>query len=108
MSDTPPPVLILAARESGGSLLSSLLGMHSGFCGAPHLNVLAFEAFWQLAQYAVHPALIALAKDKPAQAAWRQGLRLPRRTRYQSRAERGLIAFLEAEAAAEDQPARAA
>lgn len=55
MSDTPPPVLILAARESGGSLLSSLLGMHPGFCGAPHLNVLAFEAFWQLAQYARIP-----------------------------------------------------
>jgi DNA topoisomerase I len=56
----------------------------------------------------VHPALVALAKDKPAQAAWRQGLRLPRKTRYLSRAERGLIAFLEAQADIEDQPARAA
>jgi len=45
----------------------------------------------------VHPALIALAKDPAAQAAFRAGLRLPRATRYLSRAERGLIAFLEKE-----------
>lgn len=41
----------------------------------------------------VHPALIELCKD--GQDEWRQGLRLPRRTRYLSRHERGLIAFLE-------------
>lgn len=40
----------------------------------------------------VHPALIALVKD--GQAAFRAGLKLPRTTRYLSRAERGLIAFL--------------
>lgn len=54
----------------------------------------------------VHPALVTLAKDKPAQLALRQQLRLPRSTRHLSRAERGLIAFLNAlEDAA---PARAA
>ncbi|CAM8624849.1 MULTISPECIES: DNA topoisomerase IB [Sphingobium] len=41
----------------------------------------------------VHPALLALCKD--GQDAWREGLRLPRRTRYLSRGERGLIAFLD-------------
>lgn len=40
----------------------------------------------------VHPAVIARIEG---QAAWREGLRLPRRTRWLSRAERGLIAFLE-------------
>jgi DNA topoisomerase-1 len=41
----------------------------------------------------IHPALIDLCRD--GQDAWRTGLRLPRRTRYLSRDERGLIAFLE-------------
>ncbi|MCW3849009.1 DNA topoisomerase IB [Sphingomonas sp. LB-2] len=48
----------------------------------------------------VHPALVALAKDRDAQAAFREDLHLPRATRYLSRAERGLIAFLEADGAA--------
>jgi DNA topoisomerase-1 len=43
----------------------------------------------------VHPDLVALAKDRDAQAAFRNRLHLPRTTRYLSRAERGLIAFLE-------------
>lgn len=43
----------------------------------------------------VHPALIALVKD--GQAALRARLQLPRGTRYLSRTERALIAFLEAE-----------
>ena len=43
----------------------------------------------------VHPGLIALAKDREAQAGFRAGLILPRMTRHLSRAERGLIAFLE-------------
>ncbi|UZK66095.1 DNA topoisomerase IB [Sphingomonas sp. M1-B02] len=43
----------------------------------------------------VHPRLIDLAKDREAQAAFRAGLRLPRSTRYLTRFERGLIAFLE-------------
>lgn len=43
----------------------------------------------------VHPDLIALAKDKAAQAAFRDALTLPRATQFLSRAERGLIAFLE-------------
>ena len=41
----------------------------------------------------VHPALIALVKE--GQDAFRAALNLPRSTRYLSRAERGLIAFLE-------------
>ena len=41
----------------------------------------------------IHPALIALCRD--GQDVWRQGLRLPRATRYLSRYERGLIVFLE-------------
>jgi len=48
----------------------------------------------------VHPLLIALVKDREAQAAFREDLHLPRATRYLSRAERGLIAFLEADGAA--------
>lgn len=43
----------------------------------------------------VHPDLIDLAKDREAQTAFRDTLALPRATRYLSRAERGLIAFLE-------------
>ncbi len=42
----------------------------------------------------VHPALIALVKK--GQSTFRKALRLPRSARYLSRAERGLIAFLEA------------
>ena len=41
----------------------------------------------------IHPALVELCKS--GQDEWRQGLRLPRGTRYLSRCERGLIAFLE-------------
>lgn len=48
----------------------------------------------------IHPALIDLGKDAQAQAQWRRGLRLPRQTRYLSRYERGLIAFLESQASA--------
>lgn len=40
----------------------------------------------------IHPAVIARIDE---QEAWRAGLRLPRQTRWLSRAERGLIAFLE-------------
>jgi DNA topoisomerase-1 len=51
----------------------------------------------------VHPRLIDLAKDKEAQAGFREALALPRATRYLNRYERGLIAFLEEPAA---RPAR--
>jgi DNA topoisomerase-1 len=44
----------------------------------------------------VHPTLIDLAKDRAAQEAFRAALHLPRSTQYLSRAERGLIALLEA------------
>jgi len=40
----------------------------------------------------VHPAVIARIEG---QEAWREGLRLPRKTRWLTRAERGLIAFLD-------------
>ncbi|MES2445009.1 MAG: DNA topoisomerase IB [Pseudomonadota bacterium] len=48
----------------------------------------------------VHPRLVDLAKDRDAQSDFRAHLHLPRATRYLSRAERGLIAFLEADGAA--------
>ncbi len=41
----------------------------------------------------VHPSLVALVKK--GQAAFRKGIKLPRSNRYLTRAERGLIAFLE-------------
>jgi DNA topoisomerase-1 len=41
----------------------------------------------------IHPALLALAKEGTDD--WREGLRLPRKTRYLSRHERGLIYLLE-------------
>ncbi|HEX7783243.1 MAG TPA: DNA topoisomerase IB [Sphingobium sp.] len=41
----------------------------------------------------IHPALLDLAKS--GHMSWREGLRLPRKTRYLSRHERGLIALLE-------------
>lgn len=50
-----PPVLILASRESGGSLLAGLLGAHPEFVDAPQLNLLAFEQPWQLVRYAAIP-----------------------------------------------------
>ena len=40
----------------------------------------------------VHPAVIARVEG---QEEWRKGLKLPRQTRWLTRAERGLIAFLE-------------
>ncbi|WP_066797425.1 DNA topoisomerase IB [Sphingomonas soli] len=43
----------------------------------------------------VHPRLIALAKDRDAQAAFREALCLPRATAHLNRYERGLIAYLE-------------
>ena len=43
----------------------------------------------------IHPALIDLAKGD--QNAWRIALRLPRKTRYMSREERGLVVMLEKE-----------
>lgn len=45
----------------------------------------------------VHPEVIALVER---QEEWRKGLVLPRRSRWLSRAERGLIAFLEQQAGA--------
>jgi DNA topoisomerase-1 len=47
----------------------------------------------------VHPRLVDLAKSKEDQAEFRAHLHLPRANRYLSRAERGLIAFLEADGA---------
>lgn len=47
----------------------------------------------------VHPRLIELARDKEAQARFRERLNLPRAMRHLSRFERGLIALLEEPAA---------
>ena len=47
----------------------------------------------------IHPAVIALVER---QEEWRASLRLPRATRWLSRAERGLIALLEEAPAAEE------
>lgn len=47
----------------------------------------------------IHPAVIARIDG---QEAWRAGLRLPRQTRWLTRAERGLIAFLEESGDARD------
>lgn len=55
----------------------------------------------------VHPELIELAKDKAAQLALRQRLKLPRAKRHLTRAERGLIAFF-GECDQTTAPARAA
>jgi DNA topoisomerase-1 len=43
----------------------------------------------------IHPALLEIAGDQDAQARLRRELRLPRRTRWLSRYERGLIALLD-------------
>lgn len=43
----------------------------------------------------VHPTIIPLAQDQGAQIDFRETFRLPRRTRWLSRYERGLIAYLE-------------
>ena len=59
------PVLILASRESGGSLLSALLGGHPDFYGAPHLNLLAFEELWQYISYG------AIPRDPHLHGLWR-------------------------------------
>ena len=53
----------------------------------------------------IHPAVIALVEE---QEEWRAGLILPRKTRYLSREERGLLALLEASPAAEKLIAEAA
>ncbi len=42
----------------------------------------------------IHPSLLTLAANKPAQAELRSGLKLPRKTLWLSRYERGLIDFL--------------
>jgi DNA topoisomerase I len=55
----------------------------------------------------VHPSLVALAKDKQAQAEFRAQLQLPRAARHLDRYERGLIAFLEGGSVL-DQPRKAA
>ena len=44
----------------------------------------------------IHPSLIELCKAAGEIKAWRKRIVLPRRTKYLSREERGLIAFLEA------------
>lgn len=48
----------------------------------------------------VHPALVAIGKDKAAQQLFRANLKLPRSGKHLSRFERGLIAFLQQDAPA--------
>jgi hypothetical protein len=48
-------VLILASRESGGSLLAALLGAHPDFADAPQINLLAFDEVWQFIRYGQIP-----------------------------------------------------
>jgi DNA topoisomerase-1 len=95
---------------------ASVLAFQALACGDGHIGLKAMlepvtEALGNTPAIArksyVHPALIDLAKDREAQAAWRDGLHLPRATRRLNRYERGLIAFLEG-VAAHHQPRKAA
>lgn len=95
---------------------ASVLAFQALACGDGHVGLKAMlepvtEALGNTPAIArksyVHPALIDLAKDREAQAAWRDGLHLPRATRRLNRYERGLIAFLEG-VAAHHQPRKAA
>lgn len=51
----PAPVLIIASRESGGSLVSALLGAHPAFYSPPQINLLAFDVVWQFIKYGAIP-----------------------------------------------------
>lgn len=61
----PDPVLILASRDSCGSLLAALLGGHPEFYGAPHLNTLSFPKVWQFRVFAQIP------RDTQIHGLWR-------------------------------------
>lgn len=61
----PAPVLILASRDSCGSLLGQLLGGHPDFYAAPHLNTLSFPEVWQFRVYAQIP------RDSHIHGLWR-------------------------------------
>jgi DNA topoisomerase-1 len=96
-------------RTWGASVLAyEALATATGYVGIKTMLEPVTEALGNTPAIArksyVHPRLLTLAKEKDTQAAFRSGLRLPRATRYLSRAERGLIAFL----AEETTPAKAA
>ena len=75
----------LLAQSDGTVPMKALLEHVSGHLG--NTPAIARKSY-------IHPAIIALAGDARAQAAFRKSLRLPRSTRWLSRYERGLIEFL--------------
>ena len=84
----------LSERQSEGTV-RAMLGYVSEHLG--NTPAIARKSY-------VHPALIDVALTQPA--GFRETLRLPRKTRWLSRHERGLIAWLEELQAAADQPAK--
>jgi DNA topoisomerase I len=100
-------------RTWGASVIAfQTLAMAASFIGLKTMLEPVTEALGNTPAIArksyVHPRLVALAREREAQAEFRTGLRLPRSTRYLNRYERGLILFLEDENAAKSPPAKAA
>lgn len=77
-------VLAFQALEEGAASLKEMI--------APVAEALGNTPAISRKSY-IHPALLAIAKE--GRREWREGLRLPRKTRYLSRYERGLIDLLE-------------
>lgn len=75
----------LIAESKGPISMKALLEHVSGQLG--NTPAIARKSY-------IHPAILALAGDGKAQDAFRDDLRLPRRTRWLSRHERALIDFL--------------
>lgn len=87
-------------RTWGASVIAfETLASADGYVGLKSMLVPVTEALGNTPSIArksyVHPALIELTKDREGQASFRDALCLPRSTRYLTRAERGLIAFLD-------------
>lgn len=76
------------AQDKGGSPLSAMLAHVSEHLG--NTPAIARKSY-------IHPRLVELARDGASE--FRKTLRLPRKTRWLSRTERGLIAWLEEDAA---------
>lgn len=87
-------------RTWGASVIAfETLASASGHVGLKTLLAPVTEALGNTPAIArksyVHPALVELTKDRDGQASFRDSLCLPRTTRHLTRAERGLIAFLD-------------
>jgi DNA topoisomerase-1 len=87
-------------RTWGASVIAfETLATADGYVGLKSMLAPVTEALGNTPAIArksyVHPALIELTKDRDGQASFRNALCLPRSTRYLTRAERGLIAFLD-------------